>query len=261
MQMNQIKIATFCFNYETSVKKNKTKISKMLEKTKNNDFVLLPEDSFDADGKYFEEIPGEITCWLQDKSKQFSVNIIGNLTEKSQENYFNTCLIIDKTGDLVGTYRKIQLSHTDRTLRGLGSGKKLPLFELDGIPFGISICYDIWYPELIRNLVFKGAKIIFSPFKEENEYIPYVRSLVSARAIENIIPLVCCGGGGTSEKFKCRYQNFAFYLLPSGKIIKEETEEEFSEYAFSNIDTLIEREKAQKSWKRPFDVTKNLKEI
>lgn len=251
--MRKIRIALLCYTYEESDEQNREKVSRLLKKVEDADFVLLPEDSLDPDCRHPEKIPGEATRWLQEKARAHSVNIIGNLTERSGASLFNTCVIIDRKGQLVGSCRKVQLSYMDKSLRKLTPGKDLPLFKLEGIPFGVSICYDAWYPETVRNMVLNGAKLVFVPFREERPYISYIRKLASARAIENVIPLVGCGGGGYSRRFDRSFKNYAYFALPSGKIIKEETRRELSVHTFPPLDALIKRERSRMNWERPFD--------
>ena len=251
--MKKIKIALLCYTYEESDEQNKKKLSRLLKKVEESDFVLLPENSLDPDCRYSEKIPGEATQWFQEKAQAHSINIIGNFIEKSGGSLYNTCVIIDRKGHLVGSYRKIQLSQTDKQLHKLSPGKELPVFNLEEIPFGVSICYDIWYPETARNLVLNGAKLVFVPFREERPYIPYIRNLIRARAIENVIPLVGCGAGGFSRRLNRTFKSFSFFVLPSGKFIKEESRREIAVHVFPPLDIIIAREKSVKKWERPFD--------
>lgn len=251
--MKKIKVALFCYRYQNTVEQNMQKISSLLEKTSDAHMAVLPEDAPDPDGHYSEVIPGKFTTWLQERAKEYSLHIVGNLTERQEDKFFDTCVVIDRKGHLVGTYRKVQLSPSDRSIRKLSRGRETPIFILDGIPLGVPVCYDMWYPEIIRHMVFRGAKLILAPFKEELEYLPYVRSLTRARAIENIICIACCGGGGYSRKFNLNYKSFGIFVLPSGKIAKEETRKEHVEFYFSPLDELIEKEKSRKNWERPFN--------
>jgi predicted amidohydrolase len=257
--MNKTKIALLCYTQEDSVEMNKEKVSRLLKKVEGADFVLLPEFSLDPGCRHSEKIPGEITHWFQEKAQIHSANIIGNLIEKSDRSCYNTCVVINRKGHLVGTYRKIQLSHEDRERHKLSPGKSLCVFYIEGIPFGVSTCYDVWYPETARNMVLTGAKLVFVPFREEKYYIPYIRNLVRARAIENVIPLAGCGAEFSNPLFKVNSKNFAFFVLPSGKFIKEESRREIAVHTFPSLDTMITREKSNKKWERPFDGTVKFK--
>lgn len=251
--MKKIKVALLCYRYQKTVEQNMQRISSLLKKTKEADIAVLPEDAPDPDGQYSEVIPGKFTTWLQEEARRHSLHIVGNLTEKEGRHFYDTCVVINKKGSLVGTYRKVQLSPSDKTQRKLRRGIELPVFQTEGFCFGVPVCYDMWYPEIIRHLVFQGAKLLLCPFKEELEYLPYVRSLASARAIENVICVACCGGGGYSRRFNLNFKNFGLFVLPSGKVVKEESRKEHAEFSFPSLDGLIEKEKSRKNWERPFN--------
>lgn len=253
--MAEVRVTSLCYTGEGSVERNKRKISRLLEKIPDTDFLLLPEDAPDIDGRYAEEIPGPFSLWLQDLALDLSINIIGHLTEKAEGALFSTSLIIDRKGRITGKYRKIQLSYSDEKKRNLTRGKEVSVFHLDGISFGVAVCYDIWYPQVIQRMALKGARIVFVPFKEEEIYFSYLRSLAAARAIENVICLACCGGGGRSLRFDLTFKPFAFFVLPSGRIAREETASGYAHYMFPDLETIIREEKRPKHWKRPFDGT------
>jgi predicted amidohydrolase len=93
--------------------------------------------------------------------------------EKNGRHYYNSCLVTDKNGKRLGTYRK---THIPAILPsdlpgGTGSyekfyfspGMEFPVFDLCGTKVGIQICYDRKYPEGSRLLALKGAEILFMP--------------------------------------------------------------------------------------------------
>lgn len=107
---------------------------------------------------------------------------------------YNTCMAVDATGALVGRYRKIHLFDIDLPggLRHLESayllpGKRTVTCELGVMgTVGLSICYDLRFPELYRALTDAGALTLFVPssFTKEtgkDHWFPLLR----ARAIEN----------------------------------------------------------------------------
>ncbi|GAF67210.1 unnamed protein product, partial [marine sediment metagenome] len=69
-------------------------------------------------------------------------------------------LIYDRAGELAGAYDKTHLqSHDEKYL----PGDDLPVFDSDFGPFGVMICADRRWPETVRTLALKGARIIFNP--------------------------------------------------------------------------------------------------
>ncbi len=136
----------------------------------------------------------EITKY-QSFAKDNNVNLIlGSVALESDifNKSTNTCFIIDRNGKIVGRYDKIhlyvankpdfKLDERDDTIPGTHLG----IFELDNIKIGVGICFDLRYPEYFRELVKKGAQIIFLPshFNKSTGAIAW-EVLTRARAIEN----------------------------------------------------------------------------
>jgi predicted amidohydrolase len=249
--MTDLRVAALCYCYAGERRDNLKTIARLFPMVGAADIVLLPEDSVDPDGTEGETVPGPFTDWLQDMAAFHGITLIANLVEQTEEGRFDTCCIIDHTGKMTGKYRKIQLSHSDIQRRGLTPGQTPSVFKWNNICFGVSICYDTWYPEIIRMQALQGAQIIFAPFKEEFQFISRVRSLVSARSVENLIWMVCTGGGGAGAGIS--YHPFAWIVSPSGEIVRESGNEEFIVYKLRDIEKTREREKALKNWNRPFD--------
>ncbi len=249
--MTDLQVAALCYRYAGERRDNLRAIARLLPLVGAADIVLLPEDSVDPDGTEGESVPGPFTDWLQDTAAFHGITLIANLVEKTEEGSFDSCCIIDHTGQMIGKYRKIQLSHSDRCSRGLIPGRTPSIFKWNNICFGVAICYDTWYPEIIRMQALQGAQIIFAPFKEEHQFLSRVRSLVSARAVENLVWMVCTGVGGAGAGIS--YHPFAWVGSPSGEIVCEAGQDEFLIYHIRDIEKTREREKALKNWNRPFD--------
>jgi predicted amidohydrolase len=249
--MTDLRVAALCYRYAETRLDNQKTIDRLLPRVKASDIVLLPEDSADPDGTEGESIPGPFTGWLQEKAAFYDVALVANLVERTEGGRFDSCCIIDRTGQMIGKYRKIQLSHSDIHRRGLTPGRTPSVFTRNNICFGVAVCYDVWYPEIVRMQALQGAQIIFAPFKEESQFVSRVRALVSARAVENLIWMVCAGGGSAGAGIS--YHPFAWIVSPSGEIVRESGEEEFIVYQLRDIEKTRERERALKNWNRPFD--------
>jgi predicted amidohydrolase len=89
--------------------------------------------------------------------KEFRVTIILGLIEKDGSHFFNTAAII-KNGKLVGKYRKVNLFE-----KNFQPGTEHTVFGVDGLKFGINICYDARFPEGALEMANKGASVIFYP--------------------------------------------------------------------------------------------------
>jgi predicted amidohydrolase len=85
--------------------------------------------------------------------------ILGCTTVKSGKAR-NTALIYDRAGHLIGRYDKVHCQTHDKKFV---PGNRLPIFSSDFGPFGVMICADRRWPETVRTLALKGARIIFNP--------------------------------------------------------------------------------------------------
>ena len=116
----------------------------------------------------------------------------GSIGERVGERLFNTSVVFGPDGQEIGRYRKIHLFDVT-TLNGqgyhesamFGAGDALVTFEAQGMRFGLSICYDLRFPELFLGLRRAGADVIFLPaaFTAETGR-DHWDILVRARAIE-----------------------------------------------------------------------------
>jgi N-carbamoylputrescine amidase len=106
-------------------------------------------------------------------ARQRKVALIFGYAEREGAYFYNSAAVFDRTGQRVGTYRKTHIpAYFPSELRGgtgsyekfyFSPGTGLPVFELEGVRFGIQICNDRLYPEPSRKLALKGAEIIFMP--------------------------------------------------------------------------------------------------
>jgi len=86
--------------------------------------------------------------------------IIYGCARKAADGVFNTALIYDRTGGLVGMYDKLHLQTHDHKYT---PGRHLNVYESDFGLFGVMICADRRWPETARTLTLQGARVIFNP--------------------------------------------------------------------------------------------------
>ena len=79
---------------------------------------------------------------------------------KDGANVFNSALILNREGELAGYYDKVHCRSFDLKCT---PGVTLPVFDSDFGIFGVMICADRCWPETVRTLALKGARIIFNP--------------------------------------------------------------------------------------------------
>jgi len=145
-----------------------------------------------------EPIPGPITDRLAERARRHDVYIhAGSIQERraGDPRMFNTTALINPRGEIIATYSKIHMF--DVVLDGVASyqesatvspGDEIVTAEVDGFTVGLTICYDLRFPELYRILALKGAELIFQPAAftlttGKDHWEPLIR----ARAIENTV--------------------------------------------------------------------------
>ena len=86
----------------------------------------------------------------------------GSVFEKNNGHLYNTASVLDPSGEVVGRYRKMFPFAPYEA--GVEGGSEFLVFDVPGIGrFGVSICYDIWFPETTRSLTAMGAEVLLHP--------------------------------------------------------------------------------------------------
>jgi predicted amidohydrolase len=162
--------------------------------------IALPEylqyrGSDDGYRSSAQPIPGPFSNAFAAVARARSVWIlVGSLAETGPaERPYNTSILVDPTGAIVATYRKIHLfdvaiddGPADRESDRVTAGDRAVVADVDGTRLGLSICYDLRFPELYRALAEAGAEILAVPANFlERTGRDHWEVLLRARAIEN----------------------------------------------------------------------------
>jgi len=124
------------------------------------DIVCLPETL--TRGKP-EFVPGPTTNRLSKWAKEHSCYVICPILSYSDRNIFNSAILIDRQGKIVGRYDKIRPTEGELD-RSICPGKiDPPIFQTDFGKIGIQICFDVNWHAQWKQLKKKGADIIFFP--------------------------------------------------------------------------------------------------
>lgn len=110
-----------------------------------------------------EPMPGPTEERFCEAARRHGLWVIpGSMLEAENGRIYNTTPVIDPDGKVVSRYRKLYpwLPFED----SVTPGSRFEVFEVPGVArFGISICYDMWFPETIRAMVCMGAEVILHP--------------------------------------------------------------------------------------------------
>ncbi len=125
---------------------------------------LFPELCvFGADPALAQTLPGDAEARLAEIARRNGVWLLpGSLFERSGNVIFNTAPVIAPTGAVVARYRKMFPFRPYEN--SVESGAEFVAFDVPGIArLGVSICYDMWFPETTRTLAAMGAEVILHP--------------------------------------------------------------------------------------------------
>ncbi|GAB5491684.1 MAG: hypothetical protein Phog2KO_18990 [Phototrophicaceae bacterium] len=117
----------------------------------------------EAWNRIVQPIPGNISNALCEIAKNEKLWLIpGSMYELDNDKIYNTALAISPDGEIVSKYRKIfpwYPLEAETT-----PGNEFCVFDVPNVGrFGLTICYDMWFPEMVRALVWHGAEVILHP--------------------------------------------------------------------------------------------------
>lgn len=149
-----------------------------------------------------EEMPGPLTERLAAMAQRFEIWLQpGSLYEREGDLIYNTAPVFSPDGALVTRYRKL---FPWRPWETTAAGRDFCTFDIPDVGcFGLCICYDGWFPEVMRTLAWMGAEVILHPALSSTVDRPAELILEQAHAIFNqcyvINPnLASAGGTGRS---------------------------------------------------------------
>lgn len=196
-----------------------------------------------------EPVPGPTSKFLAGKARQHGIHIHGGsipVQVAGQEKLLNTTLIFDPEGEIIAEYSKIHLfdihvagqeSYKESTL--VEPGGDMVTFETEHGNFGLTICYDIRFPELYRALTLNGAQVIFQPaaftlYTGKDHW----ETLIRARAIENQVYMVSPAQFGSFGNGRHCFGD-TMIVDPWGTVVARAPEREcvvFADIDYANLD-------------------------
>lgn len=158
-------------------------------------------------------------------AKRYGVNLVaGSVSNLRDGKIYNTACVFDRTGACIAEYDKTHLFTPMGEDEFYTPGDHLCRFTLDGVSCGLLICYDIRFPELTRSLTVDGLDLLFVVSQWPKVRAFHLRTLITARAIENQMFLACCNSCGAAGETK--YGGGSVILDPWGATLAEAGETE-----------------------------------
>ena len=173
----------------------------------NADIIVLPElwsTGYDLENAcdYAHELGAGMFAHLAETARANSIAVFGSILERRGDQIMNCATCYDAEGGLGAVYRKIHLFRLFDEHKWLGQGDAPATLAFPWGAAGLSICYDLRFPELFRRYaVAQGAKLMLLCAEWPLARVEHWRALLIARAIENqcyVVATNSCGDtGGT----------------------------------------------------------------
>ena len=240
------------------------------------DLVVLPEkwnaignpDVLHAAAETLDD--GESVEAMRSWARTHGITLVGgSITERreAREKLSNTCLVFDPEGEVAAVYRKIHLFDVDvgglryRESDAEEPGDEPVVARLEDWPIGLSVCYDVRFPELYRILALEGAELVtvpanFTLYTGKDHW----HVLLRARAIENQLFVAAAAQVGETIAGKPSYGR-SLVADPWGIVLAQASDEETVIFAEldrerlreirRNLPSLANRQAAAYRWPTP----------
>jgi len=249
--MKKVKIALIQMGVIADKEANLHKAKRMIEEASEQgaQIVVLPEMfstpyQNDCFPEYAEVCPGYTTDFLSKIASENGIYLIGgSIPEKEYEKIFNTSFIFDKNGHILGRHRKMHLFDINikngiRFMESdtLSPGNEVTVCKTEYGTFGVAICFDMRFPELMRLMVDEGAEMIFIPAAFNMTTGPaHWHSTAKMRAIDNQVFFAVASPARDEDASYVAYGHSVLYD-PWGNVVEELTEKEDILYAEVNLE-------------------------
>lgn len=217
--------------------KNLEKVGEFIDKHShlNPDLVLMPEFfntgvSVPEFKKLAEtEESSETLAYFKEKARKYNTYILtGAIIEKDGDRLYNTSWLLNRNGEIAGKYRKIHLydSFGGTENQYCSYGDSLSVVETDFGKIGMSVCFDIKFPNHFVQLVKQGAEIIVEPaaWCLPNGTDNWV-TMNKARALDNMVYFCSSNlcGKIDSNLTSCGH---SMIVAPNGQVLSDALEDE-----------------------------------
>lgn len=206
VNLSILQMSSIVGDVDANIEKVKQLISNELPT--DTDILVLPEvwtvgwscANFQASAQDLNN--SSVIDFLSNIAKGYNINIIGgSFITKQDDKFYNTCPVINRAGELIAVYNKNHLYSyygCDED-KYVSVGDELKMVNIEGVNYGLSICYDIRFPELYRAYAKAGADVLVNCAAwGSKKPIPW-EMMTKSRAIENQCFMVALTQSGYIE--------------------------------------------------------------
>lgn len=224
---------------------------------RGSDLVVLPElwtGTGFSDPALHKEIaepfPGPTTEMLMDKAKRYGMFVAGSMYEAGANGeYYNSVPLISPQGEIIGVYRKTHLFDAPNRVDIKGGiresdtvtpGDHIEVYGTNLARIGLSVCSDLRFPEVYREMALNGAEILVCASAFLSPRFDHWEFFLRARATENQAFVVASGQYGVEPKSGIGYVGRSMIVDPWGVIVATASDAEDCVTGFIDLDFIAE---------------------
>ncbi len=228
LKLNALKVACAQIDVTDNPAVNIAKILSFISKAAEQDvaIVLFPETALSGYAPYHfkdKPIPAKEILesgleQVRQKAAETGVHVVLGTSSYENGGVYNIVYYIDGSGEIIGSHDKTHGTGGKYYLRG----REVRTFELQGMTFGMQICYDARFPEAWRMQALEGADVIFHVSHAAGGgawKTPVWEAHVRSRAAENGFWVVSCNVSGPVQAGK------SYIVSPRGLMMAESNQE------------------------------------
>ena len=217
----KISLVQFAPEWENKSANMKTILSIFKKKSDLDEILVFPEmtlTGFTMNASAMaEDLNGETVAFFSELARGYRTNVFAGVIEREGKNHFNTLVHLNPSGKLKAKYRKIHPFSYSSENKFYKCGKHPIVTNLQGLKIGLSICYDLRFPELFRLYAIERVCLIINIANWPDTRIDHWRTLLKARAIEN--QCFVAGVNRVGNDVKLHYNGYTSLFDPMGKEI------------------------------------------
>lgn len=197
-----------------------------------------------------EPIPGPVTRLLSEKARRYGMYVAGSMYEDAGGGtYHNSLPLISPDGEVLGVYRKTHLFDAkDRVdippgimeSKKITAGSSLDVYATNVARVGLSVCSDLRFPEIYRDMALQGAEIMVCASAFLSPRLDHWEFFLRARATENQCYVIASGQYGKEPKSGLAFVGRSMIVDPWGTIVATCSDEEGVVTAHIDLDFIGE---------------------
>ncbi len=251
--MTRVALIQLDVNDAETVAERVERAGRIVEGLVDVDLAVLPElwhvGAFDLEAarEHAEPLDGLVVTRMRAAAAKAGIWLhTGSFAELAGGHRYNTSVVLDRSGDILATYRKQHLfGWEDGEPSVMTAGDTLVVLPTPLGATGLATCYDLRFPELYRRLVDSGTETFLMASGWPMPRIEHWSVLLRARAIENQAWVVACNTAGTHNGVLMGGRSAV--IDPRGTVVAEAGDDE--EILYAEVDPAAVRE-----WRLAFPV-------